>query len=113
MLGVEATSVTPRTGKYVKVAYRVTNKAPVQIIRAKVLITVLDSAGADLGSRTHYIIRSDTGGLAPGASRDDEVLVTVKDKARAVGARFELDYLRDATGAKIGVDDETSEGEVK
>jgi hypothetical protein len=113
MLRVEVTSVTPRTADYVNVAYRVTNNATVHIVRANVLITVLDSAGADLGSRKHYIIRGASGGLAPGASTDGEILITVKDKARAVGARFELDYIRDATGAKLGVDDETPKGGAK
>ncbi len=110
MLRVEMTSVTPRSGDHVNVAYRVTSKAAVQIVRAKVLITVLDAAGADLGSRKHFVIRGEMGGFAPGAVTEGEVLVTVKDKARAVGAKFELDYIRDATGAKIGVEDEGPNG---
>jgi hypothetical protein len=106
VLDVKARSVTPRSGDYVLVAYTVTNRSEVGVVRAKVLITVLDADGADLGSRKTYVVRGAAGGLAPGASLDDEVLVSVKDKARAAGARFELDYIRDATGAKIGVDDE-------
>jgi hypothetical protein len=116
LLHVEATSVTPRSAGFVNVAYRVTNKAAVHIVRAKVLITVLDSSGAELGSRKHYVLTGSAGGaggLAPGASKDGEVLITVKDKAKAAGARFELDYLRDATGAKVGAGDETPQGEAK
>ena len=106
IIQVEILTVTPVGGDYVGVRYKVTNISAEHIVRAKTNVTVFDGSGAEMASKDgHYVVRGAAGGLKPGASSENEVVIKVKDKTKAASAKIEIDYIRDGAGAKIVADD--------
>lgn len=93
---VEMISIRPMAGndKKVKLELKVTNVSGKDILRAKALITVLDGSGSTLGTKSTYIINSQQGGLAAGASTDDTTFVDVKNSDQAERFSFKMESVR-------------------
>lgn len=92
---IDVQSITPSDGgKHVWVAYKATNTASKVIVRAKATISVLDADGTDIGSKSRYVISSDDGGVAPGASLEKRFIIPVSDPQKAASARFTLEVVR-------------------
>jgi uncharacterized protein (TIGR03067 family) len=93
-LRIEVVSLTPRTGDRVLVKFKVTNATGRDIVRAKATIVVLDAKGNELGSESHYVVKSGQGNLAPGATVEDDLLIAVSDPQKAASARFKIESVR-------------------
>lgn len=92
---IEVLSVTPSDGgKHVWVAYKATNTASKIIVRAKATISVLDADGIDIGSKSRWVISSDDGGIAPGASVENKFIIGVSDPQKAASARITIELVR-------------------
>lgn len=108
-LRFEVVSVEPTTtsSQKVRVTFKMTNKSDQKIIRVKATISVLDDAGTEIGSESHWVIRSEPrirqedgsvsgggGGLDPGATTEENYLIDVSDKTKAAKAVFKLETVR-------------------
>lgn len=106
---VEVLSVTPTSGKYATVRYKVTNKSNEKITRARATVTVVDTAGAALTTRPgHWVIRG-TEPLETEASLENEVPLAMTDPTEAAGASIKVDLVRFNSGKKVEADQAESE----
>ena len=91
---VELVSIPPFSGEKVRLMLKVTNVSKRDIVRAKALVTALDADGNALGSKSTYLIQSQKGGLAPGASVEEDAIIDVSDKTKVVGMTCEMENIR-------------------
>jgi hypothetical protein len=91
---VELISLAPFTGDKARLLLKVTNISKRDIVRAKALVHATDASGKSLGSKSTYLIHGQKGGLAAGASVEEDAIIDVSDKTKVVGMTFEIQDIR-------------------